>query len=246
VTLRAFTHHTCIAPDAAPQDRYLFKPFPGSSHVWALEECRPFAFTTRVLDIGPGNGAIGSALKERGFTDLTAVEIDERAREHIKPIYSRVEASLDPLEGERFGLVLLLDVLEHLTDPAAFLSRVVKLVEPGGTLLVSVPNVAHWSVRLMLLCGSFEYTERGILDKTHYHFFTRRSLHALLARQDRLMLMSEDASIAPVQFLVPERVSKTKVFHLFSKARLFAARCIPGLFGFQILVRVQKKHHGRT
>lgn len=229
----------------APQERYRFKPFFGSSHVWALEECRSFSFDSPVLDIGPGSGAIGHELRERGFRSLTAVEIDPRAREHAKTIYDRVEESLDPLEGEKYSLILLLDVLEHLTEPAPFLEKVVRLLEPGGTLLVSVPNVAHWSIRLSLLFGSFNYTERGLLDKTHYHFFTRSSLHSLIQKQGRLSIVREDSSIAPLQFVVPDHISKTKAFHLAAQLRLAAARLFPGLCAFQLLVRVQKQHFGR-
>jgi SAM-dependent methyltransferase len=96
------------------------------------------------------------------------------------------EAHIVDLNGElpRFGqpdLMLFLDVLEHVTDPVAVLGRLTAQLVPGGTIIVSVPNVAHLSVALpLLLSGSFEYRDAGILDRTHLRFFVQRSAIALL------------------------------------------------------------------
>jgi SAM-dependent methyltransferase len=51
---------------------------------------------------------------------------------------------------------------------------------PPGVLVVSLPNVANWWVRLQLLSGRFDYRPAGILDHTHLRFFTRRSAERLL------------------------------------------------------------------
>ena len=73
------------------------------------------------------------------------------------------------------------DVLEHVPDPAALLPRLLRTYLPaGGTVLVSLPNVAHITVRLSVLFGRWQYAEKGILDRTHLRFFTARSAAALL------------------------------------------------------------------
>lgn len=233
-----------IAPEAAPQERYQFKPFPGSSHVWALGELAGLPTSARVLDIGPGSGAIGLELRERGLSALDAVEIDPRAREHVTPIYRRVEETVRPLAGNKYDVILLLDVLEHLADPASFLDDAAVLLAPGGAVLLSVPNVAHWSVRLSLLAGRFEYTERGILDKTHLHFFTGRHLDRMLEARCGLRITERNGSISPVQFLLPEGAARSGAFALFSRLRQGAARLAPGLCAYQHLRRVERPAAG--
>ncbi|MGC8514039.1 MAG: methyltransferase domain-containing protein [Acidimicrobiales bacterium] len=77
-------------------------------------------------------------------------------------------------------MVVFADVLEHLRDPVAVLRRASKLLAPGGSVVISIPNVAHGSVRLSLLEGRFDYRPLGLLDDTHLRFFTRSSLEAML------------------------------------------------------------------
>jgi SAM-dependent methyltransferase len=78
-------------------------------------------------------------------------------------------------------VIILGDVLEHLRDPDATLADVLTLLAPGGRVIVSVPNVAHVDVRLMLLEGRWEYQGTGLLDATHLRWFTKTSLRAMLA-----------------------------------------------------------------
>jgi 2-polyprenyl-3-methyl-5-hydroxy-6-metoxy-1,4-benzoquinol methylase len=80
------------------------------------------------------------------------------------------------LPHESLDVVLCADVIEHLRDPSGFLRRVHPLLRPGGRLVVSTPNIANWTMRIGLLFGRFRYTDRGILDRTHTHLFTRKTL----------------------------------------------------------------------
>ena len=223
--------------ELAPQERYLYKPFLGSSHHWALSFIRDFSPTARVLDVGPGSGAIGTALKERGIGELYAVEVDERAREHVAPIYKRVEATLEGFAGEKFDRVLLLDVLEHMDNPAAFLKALREFLSPGAELLVSVPNVAHWSVRLLLLFGYFPYYNRGILDCTHLQFFTRGRIKKILGDAG-FTTVSEAASIPPVEFVLPRPLWDNPVYAFLNKLHHGLAQILPGFWGYQLLTRV--------
>ena len=79
------------------------------------------------------------------------------------------------LDGS-YDVLLFGDTLEHLADPVSVLRRLSTHLAADGTLIVSVPNVANWAIRLMLLSGRFRYTDRGILDRTHLRFYTRRTL----------------------------------------------------------------------
>jgi len=195
----------------------------------------------RVLDVGPGSGVMGEFLKERGISEIHAVETDEEARNHAAPIYRRVESSIDPFKAQHFDVILLLDVLEHMTDPFSFYAEMAALLTPGGKIFISLPNVAHWSVRLPLLAGFFEYTERGILDRTHYQFFTRRRFKKLLSSNGDIHCTELSASIEPLQFVLPKLLWDNKLFEALSRFRLSLAHLLPGFFGYQHLAIVEKR-----
>lgn len=231
-----------VVSSTAPQLKYLFKPLLGSSHSWAIEQCRCLPRDIKVLDFGAGGGGMGSTLRDLGFTDLTGIEIDARAREHIAPIYKEVAASLDEVNSSGFGLILVLDVLEHLVEPEAMFSRLAGRLKPGGLMLVSVPNIAHWSMRLLLLLGRFDYTERGLLDRTHLSHFTRRRIASLVKHAPDLELLSIGGSISPAEFVLPRWLIESPLFTIFSKIRLFGVRVWPGLCAYQHLAIFRRKN----
>ena len=100
-----------------------------------------------------------------------------------------VDDYMDKLVDQSFDVVLLGDVLEHLRDPLSAMRSFMRLVEPHGYVVASLPNVAHVDVRLALLQGRFQYGEWGLLDRTHLRFFTRASGEQLL----------RDAGLLPVE-----------------------------------------------
>jgi 2-polyprenyl-3-methyl-5-hydroxy-6-metoxy-1,4-benzoquinol methylase len=140
-----------------------------------------------VLDIGVADGSVARALVARGCT-VWGVEIDADAAAEAKGVCEQVVVgdveSLDldaAFDSRRFDVVLLLDVLEHLVDPAATLRRAAATLKPGGHVIVSLPNVTHAAVRLDLLRGSFTYTDAGLLDRTHLRFFDAAGVGQLFA-----------------------------------------------------------------
>jgi 2-polyprenyl-3-methyl-5-hydroxy-6-metoxy-1,4-benzoquinol methylase len=77
---------------------------------------------------------------------------------------------------KKFDVIVFADVLEHLVDPGTTLSIFSnKYLKKDGCVIISLPNIANWQIRLKLLLGSFDYEEVGILDRTHLHFYTFRS-----------------------------------------------------------------------
>ncbi len=81
-----------------------------------------------------------------------------------------------PFQPASFDAVVCGDLVEHLRDPSAALARLRPLLRPNGRLVLTTPNVANWAMRLSLLGGRWSYTDRGILDRTHTHLFTRKTL----------------------------------------------------------------------
>ena len=140
----------------------------------------------KVLEIGPGSGHLTEALAKRNC-EVTCVELDDSltsiARSYCqRMIFADVERLNleDAFPGERFDVIVLGDVLEHLRDPGTVLRKLRACLQPLGYLVSSVPNVAHASVRLALLDGEFNYTAEGILDCSHLKFFTLRTIAAVI------------------------------------------------------------------
>jgi SAM-dependent methyltransferase len=143
----------------------------------------------RVLEIGCGSGAtLGWLRQNHQALHTVGIEIAEAAAATARIFADEVHC-LDferhelPGGAQKFDLVLCLDVLEHMVDPWTVINRVAtRYLEPGGTLIVSLPNVRHYSVVLpLLLGGRWDYEDAGLLDRTHLRFFTKASAHALLS-----------------------------------------------------------------
>lgn len=139
-----------------------------------------------VLDVGCADGDVGRLLQETG-NRVSGLDRDEEAAEKARADLERVVVAdldtsslLDHFEAASFDVVVLADVLEHLREPERALREATELLREGGRLVLSVTNVAHGALRLALLQGRWTYTEAGLLDRTHLHFFTRTSLLQLL------------------------------------------------------------------
>jgi 2-polyprenyl-3-methyl-5-hydroxy-6-metoxy-1,4-benzoquinol methylase len=140
--------------------------------------------TGRLMDVGGGEGWFLSAFQEsrEGLGLLVEPSASSAAAAQLRGLaVANVrfeEISVE--ESGRFDCISFLDVLEHLEDPLAALLHAKSLLNPNGTVLLSVPNVGHWSVIEDLLEGRFDYLPVGILCCTHLRFFTERSLRDLL------------------------------------------------------------------
>ncbi len=140
------------------------------------------------LDIGCASGALGRELLRTGLTAACdGIELNAEAaaiaRGHLRQVWSgSLEAVADRVPWQQYELVMMADVLEHLADPWEALLFLHRETAPGCRLMLSVPNVRHYKVVLpLLLKGEFRYTDQGIMDRTHLHFFTRGSLAEMLA-----------------------------------------------------------------
>lgn len=135
-----------------------------------------------VLEIGCASGYVSKELTKRGCT-VTGIEVNsglaEKARRHCQAvIIGNVENPkiIEKLGIKRFEVIILADVLEHLKNPEWTLETLIKFLEKKGKMIVSVPNIAFLTNRLLLFLGRFDYTDWGIMDKTHLRFFTKKSI----------------------------------------------------------------------
>jgi SAM-dependent methyltransferase len=138
----------------------------------------------RVLDVGCGFATTSARIQQLG-NEVTGIEESSVACEvAAKRVAHVVQADLQHAElgDARFDAILFADVLEHLAWPVGSLRRYLQWLAPGGSVIISLPNVGLWSVRLAHLGGRWEYEATGVLDRTHLRFFTRRSARWLLGQ----------------------------------------------------------------
>ena len=156
----------------------------------------------RILDLGCSDGALGALLGAAGH-EVTGVDLIEHsgARERLHSfVAADLEQGIPEEAGAGFDFVLAADVLEHVSDPGRLLAQSRERLAPGGTVLASVPNFAHWYPRARVALGRFDYDRRGILDATHLRFFTRRSFERL-ARDAGFRVLRSEATGLPLEVL---------------------------------------------
>lgn len=183
----------------------------------------------RVLDVGCAGGYLAERLVASGNT-VVGIDVDRDAAARAERYCERVlvgdvESMELPFEPGSFDVVLCGDVIEHLRDPGRFFERVRPLLSPGGRVVLTTPNVANWAIRLSLLFGRWRYGEKGILDRTHTHLFTRKTLAETLEQAGYRIVM--------LDYTVPVPL----VGHDSVEAAAHAvARVRPPLFAYQFVV----------
>lgn len=143
----------------------------------------------RVLDVGCSIGATGEFLKSRYQAEVVGIEYEPEMAKVAEKVLDRVivgdveQLELNSLLPEQyFDCIIFGDVLEHLKDPWQLLSTVSNHLSPDGVIIVSIPNVRHYSTILALLFGRWPYRDRGIHDRTHLRFFTLHSIKDMLTQ----------------------------------------------------------------
>jgi methionine biosynthesis protein MetW len=194
----------------------------------------------RVLDVGCGTGSHtlkfihGKTCKVLGV-EPDAARADVARSRGLDVVTGLMDEDLLEARGP-FDLIIFSDVLEHVPAPASLLDVAKKGLAPGGAIVASVPNVAHWAVRLMLLSGRFDYRETGIMDATHLRWFTQKTIRGLFEYSG--MRVHEISAAAGAHmgayhiwpFRIVPRGQRVKLVRLL-------ARTLPRLFGYQLVVR---------
>ncbi|HWB51569.1 MAG TPA: class I SAM-dependent methyltransferase [Stellaceae bacterium] len=199
----------------------------------------------RVLDVGCGTGAVTLIANRGKNNELWGIEPEpERARlagvRGIRVTCGTLDRAF--VEGHPpFDVVMLADVLEHVAAPGELLERAASAVKPDGLVLLSVPNAAHWTMRLHLLYGRFDYAETGIRDATHLRWFTEKTIRALCRHCGlEVVAMRHSAGNDLPEYrrhlpwrLLPGRVRRPLVRRL--------TRAAPRLFGCQHVVAAKPR-----
>jgi len=212
-----------------PAEIYGLKLGYRSSHSMAIERVPA---GSRVLDLGCGRGLLAAELARKGCTVHGVDDLDPGEAPGLAG-FTRHDLDQGPpaVDLAGFDVVLLLDILEHLHSPEAFLAALRRL--PGATrpkIVVSVPNVAFLPVRLRLLAGGFEYGREGILDLTHRRLFTVRSLERLLGQYGYRV---EEVTAVPAPF--PKALGDGWLGRALVRLNGLAILLAKGVFGYQLM-----------
>lgn len=206
-----------------------------SSHAKVLELVKKHSPRT-IADIGCGPGFIAQGCRKLG---AEVVGIDANTPMHLSAMKQFFACDLDrdalPIDIFNFDTILMLDVIEHLSNPESFLlslrnnSKKQDRSTQAPLVIVTTPNIAFFGIRLNLLLGRFNYAERGILDITHKRLFTIASLRRTL-EDCGFDVMGWKWIGPPFELVIPGKIG-TALSWLSDKL----AKLWPSLFAFQML-----------
>lgn len=138
----------------------------------------------RLLDVGGGEGHFAASVKARKGCEAHVAELNPAVARLAAQRVDRAWAGdiFGHRDLPRFDCITALDMVEHVDDPEALLARLGGLLSEDGRLVVSLPNLGHWSVVADLLEGYWDYIAVGIACRTHRRFFARSTIEDLFAR----------------------------------------------------------------
>jgi 2-polyprenyl-3-methyl-5-hydroxy-6-metoxy-1,4-benzoquinol methylase len=219
---------------APPEDEtYTLKRGHSSPHTLALQRVRP---GSRVLDLGCTGGYMALVLRREKRCFVSGVDLTPAAADSVDEFRVHdLNDGVPEIRSDEYDTVLLLDVIEHLMRPEAFLEqlRCALALSPATALLISTGNVGFIISRVMLLLGQFNYGKRGILDMTHTRLFTFASLRRSLEQAGFTILETKGV---PAPF--PLAIGNTVISRVLLAINELLIRLSRGMFAYQIFMRV--------
>jgi 2-polyprenyl-3-methyl-5-hydroxy-6-metoxy-1,4-benzoquinol methylase len=220
----------------------------------------------KILDVGCGYGMLLNELsKKYKNIDFFGIEKSAEAVIKIPKFVNLFHADIEDhneilkqINKEKFDLIVFSDVLEHLYDPVNTLNFYSKFIKKNGAIVVTVPNIANVYSRTSLFFGFFDYTETGVMDKTHIRFFTKKTLSKVAINSNMKIIKSSYDSII-IRWFVPtikyffkgsstnssNHLINSKFYRIYFKyfrpvEELFSS-IFPTLFAFRLGVILKKE-----
>jgi 2-polyprenyl-3-methyl-5-hydroxy-6-metoxy-1,4-benzoquinol methylase len=188
---------------------------------------------SRILDLGCGTGSLGRVIKARNDCEVVGItsSIPEAkiAAEYLDQVIVEDLNSLKTMELGKFDCIVCSHILEHLYDPEKLLLNLHENLTSDGLLIVALPNILHWRQRLVFLSGKFEYTDGGLMDRTHVHFYDWKTSVKLLQDKGFVVISHQADGYFPLPILRP------LIPILAGFLDRVLTRFFPGLLGVQFI-----------
>ncbi|HJX25386.1 MAG TPA: methyltransferase domain-containing protein, partial [Chthoniobacterales bacterium] len=206
-----------------------------SSHTAAIAAAKP---GRRILDVGCGQGRVAAELTKKGC-QVTGMDRHIPSPSNAPGDVSFIRWDLDrsefPVNVSEFDQIFLLDIIEHLKDPAHFMDELrFAAACSRPEIVLTTANIGFFATRLMLLLGQFNYGKKGILDVTHTRLFTFRSIRELL-KQSGYKILEVQGIPAPF----PVALGNNFIARTLVRFNAALIRLSKGLFSYQIFVRAE-------
>lgn len=199
---------------------------------------------SKLLDLGCDVGFLGKTLNILNIkctidgVDVNKENLKIAGRNYNKTFMFDLNSQSWPIK-DKYDLVVLADTIEHLHSPKNTLSNVYRLLKKNGILIISVPNIVFWWARLQILIGRFPKENRGIFDKTHLHFFTKKTLLDLLLLDNRYKPNSFHTTTFPIQFIF-NKENQSLILKFIYNFNYLLSKVWPNIFSYQLIYVVSK------
>ena len=193
-----------------------------------------------ILDVGAAKGQLGRLLMGSELT-IDGVEPDAAAAAAAAPYYrsmQRATVESADLTAHPYRVIVCADVLEHTADPSAVLQQLLKAATGDALLIASLPNIGHLAARAIIAAGHFPQHERGIFDRTHLHFYTRRTAVDMI-RSNNFRVLRVFPTPVPLEEVWPTWLPRASL-EAAMRLQGLGTRLAPTLFAFQWIIVAER------
>jgi len=151
------------------------------------------ATAQHVLELGCAEGVFAATIKQRTGAEVWGIEFNSDAADQARALLDRVlvgdaDEQIAELPDAYFDAIICNDVLEHLVDPGATLSKLRPKLKPEGVVVASIPNIRFVpALSKIVFRKDFPQQDSGIFDRTHLRFFTRKSIRRMFKASGFMM-----------------------------------------------------------